>query len=432
MCISTSFLSQDMDRKNGVGIDTWGVSIEGIDVFKKLLFLCIKAKSVGCTVIMGGWEIAEYKLTQPSLRKKWGFDILEKYVDSFVIGNGAHSIINYNKETAKKIIHSPATTDYSDVSTAPEKGDYINRGESLSIEVAAGCVFSCHFCGFASLGKKKNEYMRDYESLKREFVTNYENFGTRMYNLTDNISNDYQEKLNWLVRIREETGIDFRWAGYVRLDTIKNKQQADLIRDSGMVGALMGIESFTPSVGKYIGKMTDKNRLVDVLHMCRDSWKDNSVVSTMWIAGLPSETEDQMIATHEFILSEEGRHLIDGYKWNKLHVLREQDEKNEINKARSGPFKDFKVSREDSGLWVSPWSDSASMDKLVAKFNDYNNHKTFITAHNITQVCNFGHTPEQVAMMARKGMKRRDIEYIKHTNILIHRYKKTVMADFMS
>ena len=421
-----------MDRKNGVGVGTWGMSEEGIDIFKKMLFLCIKAKSVGCTVIMGGWEIAEYKLIEPAARKKWGFDVLENYVDSFVIGNGAHSIINYDKTNPTKIIHSPKTVDYSDVSTAPEKGDYINPGESLSIEVAAGCVFSCHFCGFASLGKKKNEYMRDYESLKREFINNYDNFGTRMYNLTDNISNDYQEKLNWLVRIREETGIDIRWAGYVRLDTIKNKQQADLIKQSGMVGALMGIESFTPSVGKYIGKMTDKNKLVEILHMCRDSWKDDAVISTMWIAGLPSETEDQMIATQEFILSEEGRHLIDGYKWNKLHVLSEQDEKNEINKARSGPFKDFKVSRSDSGLWVSPWTNSANMDKLVSRFNDRKNQKTFITAHNISQICNFGRDPEEVAIMARKGLKKRDIEYIKHTDILVYRYKKTVMAEFTS
>lgn len=433
VCISTSFLSEEHNQNENPTNHTWGVSESGVDVFKKLLFLCIKAKSVGCIVIMGGWEINNDKFDRAGRYKRWGFDLLEKYVDSFVFGNGAQPIIDYeSKWKSTKIINAPPTTDYSDISTAPTKEDYINPQESLSIEMAAGCIFSCHFCAFGSLGKKKHEYVRDFDSLKREFVSNYENFGTRMYNLTDNISNDYQEKMKWLIRIRDETGIDIRWAGYVRLDTIKNKQQADLLRDSGMVGALMGVESFTPSVGKYIGKMTDKNRLVDILHMCRESWKDNAIISTMWIAGLPSETEDQMIATQEFIWSDEGQHLIDTYKWSKLHVNDGQDEKNEINKARSGPFKDYKIAKGDSGLWISPWHNSVAMDKLVAGFNDFNKFKTFITAHNIPQVCNFGHTPEEVALMARKGFKKRDLLYMEKTGRLLQNYKKTVLADFTS
>ena len=35
---------------------------------------------------------------------------------------------------------------------------------------------------------------------------------------------------------------------------------------------------------------TDKQRLIEALHICRDSWGDNAIISSTFIAGLPTET----------------------------------------------------------------------------------------------------------------------------------------------
>ncbi len=435
VCISTSFLSQEEERNLNQS-PSWGVSSQKDDIFSKILFVAGTAKiQFNAKILMGGWIIETHKFKSNETKRRWKFDILEKVVDYFVEGMGASAIKKLANNQPQNhivgnLVSSDPIMDYSDVSTAPTKDDYINPKEGLYFEMASGCIFSCHFCNFGSLGKKKHEYMRSYESLRDEIVRNYENFGTRMYSVTDNIVNDYQEKLKILIRIRNETGIDLKWAGYVRLDTIKNKEQADMLIESGMIGALMGIESFTPSVGRYIGKMTDKERLVDILRMCRESWKDDAIVTAMFIAGLPTETIPMLENTFEFLTSAEGRDLIDTFRFNKFHVTQEFDNKNEINKARNSPFKDYNVLPGAYGSnWTSPWSNSVDIDKIVRSYNDTKHRKTDIATQAMSQIANLGYTPEEVVRMARTGIRFKQFNMRGKTQLLIEDYRARVMAD---
>jgi radical SAM superfamily enzyme YgiQ (UPF0313 family) len=438
VCISTSFLSQEEER-NTNQTPTWGSNKDGVDVYSKILLICSEAKQLfNAKIIVGGWIIDARKFKINELKKRWKFHKLEPFVDYFVEGMGASAIRKLAFDLPQNhiignLVSSDPIIDYSDVSTAPAKDDYVSPKESLYFEIASGCVFSCHFCNFGSLGKKKHEYMRSYESLRDEIVSNYENFGTRAYNVTDNIVNDYQEKLKMLIRIRNETGIDLKWAGYVRLDTIKNKEQADMLLESGMIGALMGIESFTPSVGRYIGKMTDRERLIDILHMCRESWKNEAIVTAMFIAGLPTETIPMLDETFRFLVSSEGRDLIDTFRFNKFHVTQEFDDKNEINKARNSPFKDYVVKPGAYGSnWTSPWSNSDDIDKLVRFYNDFKHRKTDISTQLMTQVANLGYEPEEVVLMARQGKKYHEFKMRKKTDQLIEDYRARVITDIKS
>lgn len=437
VCVSTSFLSQEEERNKNQS-PTWGSDPSGTDIFAKILLVCATAKHYKANVLVGGWIVDRNKILNYGLKRHWRFHYLENFVDYFVEGNGASVIKKIaNGETQNivsdrhKLVASDPITDYSDVSTAPSKEDYINPKESLYFEFASGCIFSCHFCNFGSLGKKKHEYMRSYESLKTELVSNYENFGTRMYHVTDNIVNDYQEKLKMLIRIREETGIDIKWSGYVRLDTIKNKEQADMLVESGMVGALMGIESFTPSTGRYIGKMTDGKRLLEILHMCRESWKENVIVSSTFIAGLPTETYESLYETFKVLTSKEGNYLLDTFRFNKFHVTQGFDDKNEINKARNSPFKDYVIAPGSAfGTdWTSPWTESKKIGVLVDEFNSMKYRKTTITSQNLAQIVNLGYEPEEVVKMGRSGYNRQHFSYDRKTQLLIRNYRERVMAD---
>jgi hypothetical protein len=436
VCISTSFLSEEENRNTNEN-PTWGESETGIDVFSKMLFVCQTAKiQFNAKVVIGGWIIDTKKFMNRDRKRHWKLDILGKYVDYFVDGTGASSIKKLAENLPQnvisgKLVSSDPIDDYTDVSTAPTRDDYISPKESLYFEIASGCIFSCHFCNFGSLGKKKHEYMRSYESLKNEIVTNYDNFGTRMYHVTDNIVNDYQEKLKMLIRIREETGIDLKWTGYVRLDTIKNKSQADMILESGMIGAFMGIESFNPTTGRYIGKMTDKDRLIETLHLCRDSWGDNAIISSTFIAGLPTESIESMVNTFAFLISEEGRHLIDTFRFNKFHVTKEFDDKNEINKARNSPFKDYEIVGDSffGSNWISPWANSKDIEKLVTHFNDMRYRKTAVNSQNIAQIANLGYEPEEAVLMGRKAVKYMDLRYRAKSQQLIEDYCARIMAD---
>jgi radical SAM superfamily enzyme YgiQ (UPF0313 family) len=428
VCISTSFLSGNHDLNENV--TGWGINREGVDVYKHLIFLCATAKKYKCRVIVGGWEITEDKFLRHS---NWNFESLKTVVDYFVLGNGSSIIKKVALEQkinilSNKLVSSDPITDYSNISSSPLPQDHIHIGEALSFEIAAGCVFSCHFCGYSALGKKKTEYMRRYESLRDEIKSNYENFGTLVYDITDNIINDYHEKINWLIRIREETDIPFRWCGYVRLDTIKNKEQADQLRDSGMAGALMGIESFTASTGRYIGKMTDGDRLKDILRMCRESWKDNVIISASMIAGLPTETEEQITETYNWLNTEEGKHLIDTCKFQLLHISLGNDTKNDINKNRNHPFKDYKVV---GNRWISPWSNSDRISKMVNEMNKDKINRNGIHSQSLTKIVNLGYDLEDVILSVRRNEKIRNKQ--KSTDFAKRvEYKDWIMSDLES
>jgi len=432
--ISTSFLSSLSDYtpkslKEQKPISKWGETSKGEDILKKILHLCITTKKYNCTVVMGGWEIYRYKLMNRQERKAWGIDDIENNVDYFVIGNGASIIkkLASGQKIGTKITYSDPIVDYTDVSSAPAPQDFIKNGESLSFEIAAGCVFSCHFCTYGTLGKKKTEYMRDYESLKRELVSNYENFNTTVYDVTDNIINDYHEKVTFLQRIRDETGIPFRWTGYVRLDTIKNRQQADALRDSGIAGALMGIESFAASTGRFIGKNTDGEKLKEQLHMCRESWGDNALISATFIAGLPTETEDQMIESYKWLISEEGKHLIDTFKFNLLFISPDADDKNEINRNRNNPFKDYKF--YDQRKWISPWSTSDRLSELIKVMNKDNINYMGIHSQSLSQYNNLGYDLEELILTVRQRKSFDYTQVYKKHQLNLNDYVKSVMNN---
>ena len=226
-------------------------------------------------------------------------------------------------------------------------------------------------------------------------------------------------------------GIDLKWTGYVRLDTIKTKAQADLLLESGMIGALMGIESFNPSTGRYIGKMTDGKRLIETLHLCRESWKDNVIISSTFIAGLPTETYESLAQTFGFLISEEGYYLLDTFRFNKFHVTKSFDDKNEINKARNSPFKDYVMTSGSyfGSDWTSPWTNSKDIEKLVIKFNDMIHRKTIVNSQNIAQICNLGYEPEEVVKIGRLGIKKYEVQFETKTAQKIEEYKEKVLAD---
>jgi len=371
VCVSTSFMSA-VDRKNKILLqkDVMG-SAWGSKTFDFLLAIGALCEEFGLPYLLGGWEIVPEKFMRENTI--WDFDKLAPNVTYFVRGRDIDIIedVCHDRDVKFELFGKNrrlATTndvlDFTDCSSSPLPEDHIVEGESLVTEVAAGCIFSCSFCNYAVLGKKKNEYTRTYESFEREIVENYQKFKTELYTLTDNIVNDTPEKIRYLIDVREKTGIDFKWVGYARLDTIQTKEQAILLKESGMVGAAFGIESLHTPTGRYIGKLTDKARLVKSLDLLRSVVQDDAILSGLFIAGLPEETTEHVMQTVEWLDSLDGRYLLDAYSYAPLIIHPDNENKNDINKARNNPFKDYVVIDRFKD-WTSPWSTSKEMKKLT-------------------------------------------------------------------
>jgi len=438
-CFSTSFINTTF-RKNVAELPdkeeeghAWG--LETFRFFLKTFALC---KHLKIPILLGGWEIIESKFQKRSKRFDWGINVFDTYVDYYVSGNNIDIIdklaknesIDYKEIRGSKIAYTSNIIDFSDCASTPMFEDHIMDDESLSTEVAAGCIFSCQFCNYAALGKKKTEYMRSYESFERELLTNYENFKTRMYLLTDNIMNDYDEKLKFLIKIREKTGVDIRWTGYVRLDTIKRKEQAQLLLDSGIAGATFGIESLKKEAGPSIGKMTDKDKLMKSFDIFRDVIGDNCVTTASFISGLPHETPEDLYRTYEWLNSKEGKHYIDHYTFTSLILFEGNENKNDINVSRNNPFGVYQKTGNEPGIWTSPWGTSDEFMKLAYQFNAKTN--STIAAFSLPFLHNVGLKVESAVKLARMADINKSQEIYsmlrKNYKSKIQTYKKKMLG----
>jgi len=369
VCVSSSFLAGAV--RSAVGENSANKNVDGEfwgkPAFSFLLNLGLITQQKKFPVFFGGFEIIKNIFQSNMLRKFWGIDVLDKFVSYYVEGNDANVIAEYCKgiepkyELIKgsKLITTSEIFDFTDCASTVLPEDNILEKECLITEIAAGCIFSCSFCNYAALGKKKNEYVRTYESLKKEIISNYENFGTTLYMLSDNILNDHTEKLKYLIRIREETKINLRWIGYARLDIIQTQEHAKLIKDSGAAAIIFGIESMTKSVGPTIGKMTDKDRIINCLKLFREVVGDEVVVSASLISGAPTETIDSIMATKDWLLGKEGQNYVDHFRFIPFVIKQGLDDRNEINRSRNNPFKDYKFNLRSDEIkgtnWISPW-----------------------------------------------------------------------------
>jgi hypothetical protein len=439
--VSTSFISDNDVKKKQKYF--WGNSS-----FLFLLNLGKICKNLGFPYILGGWEIKENLLYDRS--GGWGYNELSNFVTYFVEGKDTaiiedicnNKIINYKLINNKiKLAFSKETEDFSDCASTFTKDDIVFEKESVCTEVAAGCIFSCSFCTYAALGKKKNEYTRTYESFEKEITENYNNFKIHLYNLTDNIVNDTPEKIRYLIDVRDKTGIDFKWSGYVRLDTIQNIEQAKLLKNSGMVCASFGIESFYKNSGKYIGKITDKNRLMKSLDIMRTVFDDQAVFSGLFIAGLPEEPIDHILQTHQWLNSIEGRNYIDHYQYTAFKLYDNNEDKNEINKSRNNPFRDYIIiesshevlkkskTRGSINLWTSPWTTYEQVHKMCRTIESERMNKLgggFFLPYLVNCGYNLDFILKEIRNCGKQGIPFFP-KNIKNTKNYISDYKKRIL-----
>ncbi|CAB4131622.1 Radical SAM [uncultured Caudovirales phage] len=440
VCISTSFLGPmngSIGKKNkyfvrGAEDDPelcepglyWG---EVYDFLTRLGDI-LKARNI--PTLMGGWKMMKSRFVQLDQHNAWGWDKLSEFVDYYVIGASIQPIIDFcngkqlehtQYQSAKVVITPSVITDFADCASTPLPEDCIGINEALMTEVASGCVFDCSFCDYKGLGKRKADNLRSYDSLKREIQSNYDNFKTRFYTLTDNMINDYDDKLRYLARIRDETGIDLRWTGAARLDVISKKADAQLFIDAGCAGLVMGIESMKKEVGPYIAKMTDRNKLIGLLNQFRDVVGDTVLISGSFITGLPTETREEVFKTYQWLQTDEGRNCIDSYTFTTLFI---HDHK------PTQSFKDY--TKTDNKRWISPWGTYESFNDLANYFNEQRSN--MVAGFSIPDYHNLGLNVEDVVAAVRKHNRTG----FKHTHFLkklhankddkINEYKRKVLA----
>ncbi len=200
-----------------------------------------------------------------------------------------------NKDGSASIIddHKAVNFDYNNFKFTWANEDLVNPGETLPMEIARGCIFSCGFCAYPMNGRRKMDYLKNPQILREQIIENYEKFGTTNYFFLDDTFNDSVEKLRIL---EQETfsNLPFRprFGAFMRLDLINaHPETIDMLANIGVSGAFYGIESLNYEANKSIGKGISKDKIYSILNRLKSEWPSDVISDGQFIMGLPNEDE---------------------------------------------------------------------------------------------------------------------------------------------
>ena len=180
--------------------------------------------------------------------------------------------------------------DFTRSFTTYEHNDFLTPYDVPILEVARGCIFKCAFCAYMLNGKKKFDYIKDKEVLKKELIENYENHGVTNYILSDDTLNDSDYKINLLHETFTSLPFELTFSAYLRLDLLhSHKNQIPLLKEMGLIGAYFGVETFNKNAGKIIGKSLGEKQKDFIAELKDVHWGKRVKMAVGLITGLPNE-----------------------------------------------------------------------------------------------------------------------------------------------
>lgn len=276
-----------------------------------------------------------------------------------------------------------------------ETNDIILPGETLPMEIARGCIFSCAYCHFDLIGKRIGDWTKEPATIKEEMISNYELYGTTHYMFSDELINESLPKLEMLANVIAQLPFKIKYSSYARIDMIhRYPEMREMILESGAAAIIFGIETFNPIAGKAVGKGMDPNKVKRTLSYCAETWKNKIITSSNFIVGLPGETVESILDTVNYLVSDDNP--LDIFGFLPLYI-REGDDGRHGSKIDDDPEK-FGYTMI-GGKWINPnmsYSQARSLIKSIYDREDVKRRSKFGAATWIGRIIGLGYSVEEI------------------------------------
>ena len=158
-----------------------------------------------------------------------------------------------------------------------------------------GCVMRCNFC-FKMTGSKVRK--KEPAEMLDELQLLNQRYGINRFSFADDNFGLSPKWIEEMMVERARRRMDFEWRFQASVNTIRQADFVRRMRDNGLRGVSMGIESGSPEVLKYIGKGLDIGHARDLLGWLREAGLQ---VDATFILGWPIETERTIEETRAFL-----------------------------------------------------------------------------------------------------------------------------------
>lgn len=407
------------------------------DFFKE-----IKEKFSSVQIVCGGQNVT-MNLTAESViysNSDWflvGYsDIAFVKLLDYLSGKPNHNLKFFiDPVTKKKIVESNIfykVQNPDDLETVFELEDNFLSHQPVPIEVGRGCIFSCSFCSVPFKGAKDfDSYQRTPENIARELRRNYELFGTTKYTIMDDTFNDSMEKLDRLHKAIDIAKLpSFEFTSYLKPELIATRPDiGKKLKDLGVVGGFIGIESMNPKTRKSITKGMDFDRMADAIKLFR---KDtNAKIEGSFIVGLPYDSIKNQYKTLDYMIDNRNDFCI-GWHFTSLGMFVDRYGKG-VSEIDNNPEKfGYKIKLPESNNragyyldWENDYINNKTASKLTDKLNLISKSYRKFAGWLVATAWHVGHSSDAIEQLSGNltemgGLfeRERAIEFLKkHTNL---------------
>ena len=260
-------------------------------------------------VIFGGYYVSALSYPKNSIKKAWG--VVSKFGEDIAV-----DVINWINERGPnpgyelgnpptiKLFNKPLVEQYDIEKDAFRfhDSDMVIPGETLPIEISRGCIFKCKFCNHLMLGRGKLDYLRDFELVKEEMLSNYSKWGTTKYYIICDTFNDTEFKMKAWYNMVETLPFKIQYTSYLRADLLDRMPTVPyMLQESGLVSGFHGIESFGVEASQAIGKgWSGKSAREYIPKLYHDIWGKKVHQTLSFIVGLPGDTRESILETAQW------------------------------------------------------------------------------------------------------------------------------------
>ena len=331
------FLPKDKTRRSVLGLSTTFFYVEN-NLMPKILInalAILKAEYPELKTVAGGAHAHQ-------LRRKDNFidfavySYAEDVSLELISGLLQKTQLNPDFKINRKLFKDNTEFDITkDIHTwAPE--DCIRPDESLPLEISRGCIFKCRFCRYPYIGKKKNDYIKCIDNIKQEMIDNFVKYRTTKYYILDDTFNETPEKVKEFRDMVQSLPFKISWVGYLRVDLIERyPETVAWLKESGLVGAFFGIESFHPEASKVVGKAFSGKKAKEFLvDLKQNIWGNDVNITVSLIIGIPGEDLAHAKETNRWLIA----NGIDSWSWHLL-ALNNNPKKADASEFERNPGK---------------------------------------------------------------------------------------------
>lgn len=310
-----------------------------------------------------------------------------------------------------------------------EPNDIILPNESLPIEIARGCIFSCAYCHFDLIGKRIGDWTKTPDNIRDELTRNYEMYGTTNYMFSDELINESLPKLEMLANVVAQLPFKIRYTSYARVDLIKKyPEMRELLLESGAASLAFGIETLNEQAGKAVGKGMNPDKVKEILAYCKQLWQDKIIVSSNFIVGLPGETEESIWSTVEYLVSNDCP--LDMFGFLPLFIRSKEDgrpgSKIDLNPGKFGYIVENGKAWQGNSM---SFTEASILVREIYKREDVRNRTKFSAATWVGRILALGYTVDEIfSIMKNPDIHGVSSELEKRTNKMKDSYFEKLLT----